>query len=190
MATNRGAMGGAVFFENAGFSTFFNNTLLRNQAGRGGGVYSGDGTDGIALVNNVVAFCSSGVTTSNSVQFRHNCVFGNGTNNFVGWPDPTGIDGNLSVDPQFIENPEFGTAHMKSDSPCRDAGDTGVAQADWLDINGGARVRGVAVDIGAEESGDLVRWDTVATNTGPRFEWTEPEPAVAPARFFRATSQP
>lgn len=152
VATNKTgtAKGGAAFFQGSVSGTFFNNTLLGNVGDLGGGVYSA-GTAGPAMVNNLIAFCSSGVVTTNNLEFRHNCVFGSGTSNFVGWPDPTGVEGNLSMDPRLIEDSEFGTAHLKSESPCRDAGDTSVVQADWLDINGGARIRGVAVDIGAEE---------------------------------------
>ncbi len=39
-------------------------------------------------------------------------------------------------------------------------------------------------------SANLVQWETVATNTGPNFEWTQPDPACAPERFFRAIGRP
>jgi len=42
----------------------------------------------------------------------------------------------------------------------------------------------------SQVSDDLARWNTVATNAGPSFEWMDPEPAHRPSRFYRALIQP
>ncbi len=128
-----------------------NNTLVANQAPLGGGLYSAT-TNLATMVNNLVAFGSSGVYVTDNFSFRNNDVFGNGTNEFGGSPDPTGTAGNLAVDPQLVENDEFLVARLAPSSPCVDAGDSSVVESGEMDVYGQPRVQGAAVDIGAAES--------------------------------------
>ena len=59
--------------------------------------------------------------------------------------------GNLSIDPKVRSD-----GHLRSDSPCRNAGDpTYTAPAGQQDIDGEARVAGGRVDIGADEFADV-----------------------------------
>src|SRR5262249_3955394 len=113
-----------------------NNTIVWNFAGVPGAGIDSD-TASVTIENNVVAFCSSGIHGPQGMTVKNNCVFGNplsGTpNNYFGIPDPTGVDGNISVDPQLANAP---FASLSPSSPCRDAGDNTATQSDWLDIKG------------------------------------------------------
>ncbi|RME49773.1 MAG: hypothetical protein D6795_11205, partial [Deltaproteobacteria bacterium] len=55
-------------------------------------------------------------------------------NAFTGLPDPTGTDGNISVDPRFVDttgdDPLAWDLHLSSDSPLIDAGDPALLDPD------------------------------------------------------------
>ena len=54
------------------------------------------------IVNNtIVAFNSSGIAGAATAELRYNCVYGNTVYNYPGVTDPTGTNGNISVDPLF-----------------------------------------------------------------------------------------
>ena len=123
----------------------------------------GNGGDGVfcdfcapTVVNTIVAFNSIGVVCGASKHIlRYNCVYGNTGGNYYGLTDPTGTDGNISVDPKFA-GASYGNVHIQPDSPCKDVGDDVQVQTDWLDIDGQARIQGSHVDIGADESDGTV----------------------------------
>ncbi len=133
-----------------------NNTLVRNQARATDGQQIRDNGGAIRfrdclLVNNLVAFNSSGVSfqrPSLPADVRHNCVFGNGETNWGGSSDRTGQQGNIAVDPLLLPGDDY---RPGPDSPCRDAGDLSVVRTTWRDLFGEWRVRGLGVDIGASE---------------------------------------
>ncbi len=132
-----------------------NNTLTGNFAVDAGGIYCQFGAP--TITNTIVAFNSSGISVESSrPPLRFNCVYGNASYNYLGVTDPTGKNGNISADPAFA-GWEDGNCHIQPDSPCVDAGDDGVVQADWLDLDGQARIQGMHVDIGADES-DGTQW--------------------------------
>lgn len=130
-----------------------NNTILWNRTAgpSGGGIWFNSTQAAPEVVNNILAFGSSGVFGRTNLVFKNNCVFGNGTNNFTGFPDPTGTYGNIGVDPGFAGSARYADIHLAAASACRDAGDTTWVQPDWLDFWGAPRVIGSAVDIGADE---------------------------------------
>ncbi len=133
-----------------------NNTIVWNQGGPGAGInYNTSsvpaGVTGPVIANNIIAFGSSGVRGIPGMAFNNNCVFGNERNDFYDFSDPTGTNGNISLDPQLIQNPLRPNVHLLPTSPCRDVGDDSALQPDWLDIDGGSRVVGTSVDIGADE---------------------------------------
>lgn len=153
LTTDATRAGGGIY-HTSGNPRILNNTIAWNQASRGGNVYCSGGS--LTIANNIVAFGSSGIESPAGLTLRNNCVFGNGTKNFVGFADPTGTNGNISLDPQLISNPAYPGFHLLPSSPCRDAGDNSVVQNDWQDIDDQPRIQGASVDIGADESDGTV----------------------------------
>jgi predicted outer membrane repeat protein len=110
------------------------------------------------VVNTIIAFNSSGLYKEGSAGtplLRYNCVYGNGAYNYQGLADPTGTEGNLSVDPGLAA-PFYENVHIQPDSPCVDAGDDGAVEAGWADMDCQTRILGSHVDIGADESDGTV----------------------------------
>jgi parallel beta-helix repeat protein len=156
IASNRvsGNGGGGIYVYSYAASPVLlaNNTINRNAAPTGGGIwYEGAPT----IVNTIVVFNTSGIAGGATSLLRRNCVYGNPAYNYSGMTDPTGIDGNLSVDPKMSNVPP-GNVHIQPDSPCVDAGDDSVVQAGWTDVDGQPRIQGAHVDIGADESDGTV----------------------------------
>lgn len=157
------ARGGAVAVVGSTRPAVINNTFLVNSATalsgtptveQGGAVSFAVTSDNLPptplFLNNLIAYNSSGASFSGRVpQIRHNLTWGNTRANYELIPDPTGTNGNVSLPPKLVG--PYGDPHLASDSPARDAGDTSVVQADWLDLDGKARVSGDGVDIGADE---------------------------------------
>lgn len=104
-----------------------NNTVVG-----GGGIFLQGGSRA-RLVSNVVAFGREGISLlggDTGVVLRHNLVFGNvlaipagerRVANYINIDDPTGRDGNLSVDPQFVDR-AAGDYRLACGSPAVDAG--------------------------------------------------------------------
>ncbi|MBP7937263.1 MAG: right-handed parallel beta-helix repeat-containing protein, partial [Phycisphaerae bacterium] len=130
--------------------TILNNTITGNAGKRGGGIYCDSSSP--TITNTIIGSNSSGIYASGSgtLSLRHNCVYGNAAYDYSGLADPTGTDGNISVDPQLLAV-EYGEVHLGSNSPCIDAGDDAVVRPGWVDMDGEPRVQGVRVDIGADE---------------------------------------
>jgi hypothetical protein len=132
------------------------NTFLGNLASGSVAGYPENG-GGLAwyaapaiVANNLIAFGSSGLISYfdlGRTNYRNNCVFGNTTNYTIA-SDPTGTNGNISVDP-LVAAP--GDYHLGPDSPCINAGDNGCVDSATTDLDGQPRVAGGTVDIGAHE---------------------------------------
>jgi len=101
----------------------------------------------LTLANNIVAFNGGGLQWAGGAVFRHNDVYGNGTD-FFG-PDYTGEIGNISADPLFVDRGSE-NYHLLPGSPAADAGDD-VAVYGTLDLAGWPRALGARVDMGAYE---------------------------------------
>ncbi|HOW73872.1 MAG TPA: right-handed parallel beta-helix repeat-containing protein [Phycisphaerae bacterium] len=132
-----------------GSPTIVNNMITGNIAG--GVDWSGGG--GIAcwkssptIANNIIAFNSSGIEGGDASLIRYNCVYANRDYDYSNpFTDPTGTNGNISVDPLFVRNPsgggdgwgddpwtydldegandDYGDLRLRPGSPCIDAGD-------------------------------------------------------------------
>ena len=129
------------------------NTITNNSAGiKGGGIECHGAYPRIE--NNIITANGQGYgiyTGSGSMPtIRYNDVWGNSSGNYGGeLTDQTGINGNISVSPGFVD-PGI-NYHLDYDSDCINAGDpcsTVVGITDW---DGDARKMGQCVDIGADE---------------------------------------
>jgi parallel beta-helix repeat protein len=94
-----------------------NNTISHNTSC---GVYL-SGLYPYELYNNLIAFNDIGVATGISTSLVVSCnnVF-NYSSNYLSETDPTGTDGNISIDPQYcaFDPPGSGNFYIQSDSPC------------------------------------------------------------------------
>jgi hypothetical protein len=128
-----------------------NNTIVWNRGPAPGIAAVNCDTATAQIANNLIAFCSAGVRGVEGMTFKNNNVFSNGINDFIGFPDPTGVNGNLSADPQLIPDPHWPDFHLRTTSPCVDAGDNSSPLSVTLDLDGDPRIIGTAIDIGADE---------------------------------------
>jgi hypothetical protein len=109
------------------------------------------------IANNLLVNGTAGIQAEagSGVEIRHNDAFGNragfigASTNYVGSiGDQTGSNGNVSVDPDFVDT-FFEDFRLRPGSPARDAGASGDVTGDE-DLDGDARVVD-AVDMGAQE---------------------------------------
>jgi hypothetical protein len=130
-----------------------NNTFVDNGAPSGGDafyVYGG------TAANNIVAFNHDGVAGlygPDAPVLRDNIVYGNKRGNYRNMADPTGTDGNVSVDPLFVDR-AAGNYRLAAGSPAINTGDDSVVLPGELDADFSARILGPHVDIGAYESAE------------------------------------
>lgn len=85
---------------------------------------------GAEVVNSIIAYNTAGLNNEGDgfSPFSYNCVWGNTLYNYLGMDDPTGSEGNISVDPQVV------AGHLLPGSPCIDAGDsTAVTTTEDID---------------------------------------------------------
>jgi parallel beta-helix repeat protein len=140
--------------------TAVNNTIADNS----GAAVLADGYDVSArLVNNILVASGSAATLHcgdlndpNPPVIEHNDVFNTGSGPRYGGicTDQTGLNGNISADPLFVD-PATGDYHLTPDSPAVDSGQAAGAPA--TDIDGDARPLDgngdgtPVVDMGADE---------------------------------------
>lgn len=165
-----------VFYGNSaeGFSTRFGASTVRDCAMSGnvsgaytysapmtlinctltGNTYGVDAVGGTTTVSNcIAAFNGTGIYRSAAsvpLALTHNDVFANTVSNYASVSDPTGADGNVSVDPLFV-NRSAGNFHLAAGSQCINAGDDSVVIGAETDLAGKPRIMGAHVDIGAYE---------------------------------------
>src|SRR6185503_20422233 len=156
IAGNAAPSGGGGLYLNSSSPAISNNTITRNRATtHGGGLYSNSSI--ATIVNSVVAFNASGMyrTGSGNPTLRHNCTFANTAYDYSGLANPTGTNGNISVDPLFEQPPNsgldglWGTSddnpgdlHLSDGSPCIDSGDPAFVPPPGaeLDLDGRPRI--------------------------------------------------
>jgi parallel beta-helix repeat protein len=133
-----------------GITTIVNNTIVGNHWG----LSLSSAVDYHTVANNIVAFNWGGVSTSkestgDSLVMHSNCVYGNSEYDYNNMKDATGFQGNVSADPQFVNN--GGDYGLSATSPLIDAGDDAFAPVDYPDLDGHPRIQGAHVDLGAYE---------------------------------------
>jgi len=151
---NAASIGGGV----AAFGgELINNTIMSNTATAAGNVYAVSRDDAPCVIaNNIIANSIDGhglywEGDGGYDVISHNNFWNNTGGNYGGLPDQTGINGNLSEYPLFVDaaNNDY---HLQLDSVCINAGDPDfVAAPGEKDIDGEERIFALRVDIGADE---------------------------------------
>ncbi len=157
-------MGGAILLTQDGSSPDKKSSEVRNNSFianfalgtlDGGGGVSMQSCSNTVCANNLFNFNSSAIYSKSSVDIHifNNCVNDNTVTNYGGMTNPTGINGNIAVNPFLARLPY---PYLMSSSPCIDAGSSNLVTSDELDWAGNPRVAGVGVDIGAIESSGTI----------------------------------
>ncbi|MFH2000715.1 MAG: right-handed parallel beta-helix repeat-containing protein [Planctomycetota bacterium] len=139
--------GGGIYSRYA-TSMLYNNTVARNQAERGGGIYVLTEMDYPPDLCNSIVWDNTASTgpqihldpEANSAMAVSFC------NVMDGWSG----SGNINADPLFV-HPASSDYHLYYDSPCLDAGDSSPAVVPAHDFEGDPRNALDAPDMGADE---------------------------------------
>jgi nitrous oxidase accessory protein NosD len=165
---NEARRGGGIYWYGSQYTPgpyLAQNTIASNLSTIAGSALYSDGFDaGIPVVNNILAspttlpavyciqFFDAGYPT-----FQSNDVYAQGSNPYEGYcPDQTGVDENLSVDPDFVYEPAQ-NYHLRPGSPLVDSGNSGAIGLPIFDFDGDGRsLDGDAdavsvVDLGVDE---------------------------------------
>jgi serine protease len=157
---NHAGRGGGIYWSaSAGTRGMLlvNNTIAGNQ-GLGSAIFAGFIDAKAQLFNNVAVgtpgqqavFCDA-FDNLNPPVFVSNNVYSAGGSAYGGvCADPTGANGNLSVDPMFVDA-AGGDYHLAAGSPSIDAGDNAAPELPATDIDGDRRVMNGRVDQGVDE---------------------------------------
>ena len=178
-----------LIFDNAGIGVywlvplnsvgpqFVNNTVARNN----GPALFADGFDHDAqVVNNVLSTVADHAVVcgtfndTNPPMFSHNIADTSLMPSYT-WSgcDPTGTNGNLTADPQFVDpdNHNPGDFHLKAGSPAIDAGDNAAPSLSSFDLDAYPRISdgdsngSAIVDMGAYELPPVGFTATAVTST-------------------------
>jgi uncharacterized repeat protein (TIGR01451 family) len=151
-----------------------NNTFNTNQATYGAGIYNAASMalTNTILVDNIILSESGGsggaIYNSGAITLAYNNIVFNSAPEFIGMPDPIGTNGNVAVDPYFVDA-NSDDYHLLLASPMIDAGTPAVATRE--DFEGDARPQAGGYDIGADERvparGLRFYYDEEFTTTAP-----------------------
>ncbi len=124
--------GGGLNYQGNSTGSVTNNTFFGNDAtlSGAGGIYVGASSP--TITHNIVAFNTGGtglangmaMVTAPAVVLSCNDTFGNTGADYSGVTDPTGTDGNISLDPLFC-NTGTGNFNLTHESPCTAANSGG-----------------------------------------------------------------
>ena len=141
-----------------GINVFANNTIADNEAQSYPGIYSSGIDTRHHVYNNIVTaengpawHCQNSLSTPSPV-LRSSNVFSTQGSAYGGTcTDQTGINGNVSVDPEFADA-AADDYRLAPSSPAIDAADDSAPGIQPTDLAGNPRVAGLRIDIGAYES--------------------------------------
>ena len=127
-----------------------NNTIVKNSVGIR--VAAGIATSQQVYENNLLYSNQVGLevdfgSSGNYPTWKNNLVYG-GTTKYMGIPDQTGTNGNISANPKLLSAGNF---HEQTGSPATNAGDNSAPGLPTSDFDGNPRVQQGTVDIGAYE---------------------------------------
>jgi hypothetical protein len=142
----------------------YNNTIVNNDGVQSSGVYLDGFKAPTEIINNIIvaktgqfAIVMENTYTPSPPVFRFNDVFSRKGPAYQGAiPDQTGMNGNISADPLFV-NELGGDFHLAPGTPCLDSGLNGLAAISDTDVEGNPRVvdgngdGNAVVDMGAYE---------------------------------------
>lgn len=145
--------------------TITHNTIVANHYT---GIYCKPNSSPV-IENNIIDSNGDGygiyVSSGDSPVIRHNNVWGNRSGGYgPGIPDQTGINGNISVSPSFVDA-DSNDYHLNYDSRCINAADPNSFGAGATDFDGEPRKLGQFADIGGDEA-----WPVWNTTAGGQYE--------------------
>ncbi len=159
---NTATVGGGVVLLGGG--QLLNNTITGNGADAAGNIYAvSDASAGQCIVlSNIICNAASGGglylnSNDNITTIAYNNVWQNTGGNYTSNTDQTGINGNISADPLFVDagNNNY---HLQDGSPCINLGDPNYQATEGeSDFYGELRVFAGRIDIGADEYSDTFR---------------------------------
>jgi hypothetical protein len=124
-----------------------------------------------SLANSIIAFNSSGLryepisSEKRQPPLATNCLFENGAYDYSGLT-PGATD--VHYAPEFANRPA-GDYHLKPGTQCADAGTNTVTDLPTMDMDGGPRICGGVVDIGADEQSAPELSPSAAKGLGTRY---------------------
>jgi len=151
--------GGGVWVRATTLLDMINNTITDNTAaGSGGGVaFQVDGVTEVLHVYNNIIWGNTADATGADVHLigtgsRKEFLFNNAHGMYGVWDIAVN---NLDLAPLFFD-PVNGDYHLRSTSPCVNAGTNGAPQLPATDLDGGERVANGTVDMGCYEFGNTI----------------------------------
>jgi hypothetical protein len=151
------ATAAAIMAEVRTAGKIINNLFMGNSCPNTDGcVIKLGGNSSDVVANNIIyANGSAGIVSYGTVPISNNNIYANqGGNYSEGTPDQTGINGNISQDPQIngIMPEPFISLELNPNSPCIDTGGNGPVPG-WLvsDYDGTSRIVNGTVDMGPQE---------------------------------------
>ena len=150
-ATSRG---GGVYVSSYSTLDVINDTMVDNSAYQGGAIcalYKTNATVANTILDSNAA-SEGGAAYKDSwtaVGIYSTLYHANGASQFAGGITPLSADGNIHVNPLFVD-PSTGDYHLQPGSPAVNAGDDSFVDPSWTDLDGNARQVG-PVDMGAYE---------------------------------------
>ncbi len=154
---NDGYSGGAIHVNDGSSATIANVTATENSSSASAGGIRVTAAGALTLTSSIIAWSSDGSgisgATGATVSVSYGDLFENaGGPTSSGYADPTGLVGNLAVNPEFVNFADDGSMgddlHLAPGSPMIDAGDPTVTDAD-----------GSPCDIGAYGGPNGADWD-------------------------------